>query len=196
MWRKEWANSIPIYIHQDAKLYSLFISGNCSIYFRWYVHPSSGAHTTVSTASGICHTVTSICRYRRRVGIGLSVLWVAYATHSTLKPRWKLRLAPVKSIPVAVVSVGVRRPWMGWSRVYIVTNQTAGVKFASEAIWRYRLAILFQTRATLLLPYGFGIVDSRFFSVSLKVLSQVHLRRRSLQSPRSATAGWLNEHNT
>ena len=38
---------------------------------------SSGAHTTVSTASGICHTVTAICRYRGRVGSGLSVLWVA-----------------------------------------------------------------------------------------------------------------------
>ena len=49
-------------------------------------HPSSGAHTTVSTASGICHTVTAICRYRGRVGTGLSVLWLAYATHSTLKP--------------------------------------------------------------------------------------------------------------
>src|SRR5215475_4474095 len=31
---------------------------------EWYFHPSSGAHTTVSTASGICHTVTAICRYR------------------------------------------------------------------------------------------------------------------------------------
>jgi hypothetical protein len=33
----------------------------------------------------ICHTVTAIYRYRGRVGTGLSVLWVAYATHSTLK---------------------------------------------------------------------------------------------------------------
>jgi len=33
-------------------------------------HPSSGAQTTVSTASGICHTVTAY----------------AYATHSTLRP--------------------------------------------------------------------------------------------------------------
>jgi hypothetical protein len=41
---------------------------------------------TVSTASGICHTVTAICRYRGRVGTCLSVLWVAYVTHSTLKP--------------------------------------------------------------------------------------------------------------
>jgi hypothetical protein len=45
------------------------------------LHPSSGAHTTVSTASGICHTVTAICRYRGRVGTVLSVVWVAYATH-------------------------------------------------------------------------------------------------------------------
>ena len=78
MWRIGWApNSIPIYIQQDATLHSLFISGNCSTCFGWYFHPSSGANTTVSTASGICHTVTSICRYRGRVGTGLSVLWVA-----------------------------------------------------------------------------------------------------------------------
>jgi hypothetical protein len=38
-----------------------FIYGNCSTCFGWYFHPSSGAHTTVSTASGICHTVTAIC---------------------------------------------------------------------------------------------------------------------------------------
>jgi len=59
---------IPIYIQQDATLHNLFISGNCSTRFRWYLHPSSGAHTNVSTASGICHTVTAICRYRVRVG--------------------------------------------------------------------------------------------------------------------------------
>jgi hypothetical protein len=76
---------IPIYIQQDATSHSLFISGNCSTCFGWYFHPSSGAHTTLSTESGICHTVTAICRYHGRVG-GLSVLWVAYATHSTLKP--------------------------------------------------------------------------------------------------------------
>src|SRR5215470_16566498 len=84
MWRIGRApNSIPVYIQQDATLHSLFISGNCFTCFGWYFHPSSGAHTTVSTASGICHTVTAICRHRGRVGTGLSVLWVAYATHST-----------------------------------------------------------------------------------------------------------------
>jgi hypothetical protein len=89
MWRIGWApNSIPIYsyIQQDTTLHSLFISGNGSTCFGWYFHLSSGAHTTVSTASGICHTVTAICLYRGRVETGCSVLWVAYATHSTIKP--------------------------------------------------------------------------------------------------------------
>ena len=54
--------NILIYIQQDAKLHSLFISGNCSTCFGWYLHPSSGAHTTVSTASGTCQTVTATCR--------------------------------------------------------------------------------------------------------------------------------------
>jgi len=53
---------MPIYIQQDATLHSLFISENCSTYFGWYLHPSSGAHTTVFTASGICQTVTATCR--------------------------------------------------------------------------------------------------------------------------------------
>ena len=46
--------TIPIYIQQDATLHSLFISGNCCTCFGWYLHPSSGAHTTVSTASDAC----------------------------------------------------------------------------------------------------------------------------------------------
>jgi len=53
------------------------LSGNCSTCLEQYLHPSSGAQTTVSTASGISHTVTVICRYRGRVETGLSVLWVA-----------------------------------------------------------------------------------------------------------------------
>ena len=55
------------------------LSGNSSTCFAWYHHPSSGAQTTVSTASCICHAVFAVCRYRGRVGTGLSVLWVAYA---------------------------------------------------------------------------------------------------------------------
>jgi hypothetical protein len=65
-----------------------------TVYFIWkllymfqvVLRPTSGAQTTVSTTSGICHTVIAICRYRGRVGKVLSVLWVAYATQSTLKP--------------------------------------------------------------------------------------------------------------
>jgi len=48
-----------IYIQQDATLHSLF-------YLETALHVSGGtsthhqrAHTTVSTASGICHTVTA-----------------------------------------------------------------------------------------------------------------------------------------
>ena len=35
-------------------------SGNCSTCFGWYHHALSGAQTTISTASGICHTVIAI----------------------------------------------------------------------------------------------------------------------------------------
>ena len=51
---------IPIYIQQDAILHSLFTSGNFSTCFGWYFHSSSGAHTTVSTAFGICHTAEEL----------------------------------------------------------------------------------------------------------------------------------------
>jgi drug/metabolite transporter (DMT)-like permease len=72
-------NPIYSYIQQEATLHSLLISGNCCTCFGWFFHTSSGAHTTVSTAAGICrNTVTVICRYRGRVG--------TYATHSTFKP--------------------------------------------------------------------------------------------------------------
>ena len=56
----------------------LFISGNCSTGFGWYLHPSSGAHTTVSTASGICHTVSATGRYR---GGGGTDLYLETALH-------------------------------------------------------------------------------------------------------------------
>jgi hypothetical protein len=62
-YKYRWCtNCILIYIQQDATLHS-FLFGNCSTCFRWYFHPSSGAQTTLSTASGICQTVTATCRY-------------------------------------------------------------------------------------------------------------------------------------
>jgi hypothetical protein len=36
------------------------LSRNCCTCFGWYLYPSLGAQTTVSTASGICHTVIAI----------------------------------------------------------------------------------------------------------------------------------------
>jgi len=60
---------ILTYIQQDVTLHSLFISGNCSACFGWYFHPSSGVHTTVSTASGICYTVTATGCCHGGVGI-------------------------------------------------------------------------------------------------------------------------------
>jgi len=47
-------------------------SANNCIYSIWYLShrycylPLSGAQTTVSTASGICHTITAACRYQER----------------------------------------------------------------------------------------------------------------------------------
>jgi hypothetical protein len=49
------------------------LPGNCSTCFRWYHHPSSGAHTTVSTASGICQTVIATCHY----GFPQTLLFIA-----------------------------------------------------------------------------------------------------------------------
>jgi len=48
---------------------------NYSTCFGCYLHPSSGAHTTVFTVSGTCQTVTATYRYRGRVGTGLNVVW-------------------------------------------------------------------------------------------------------------------------
>ena len=49
----------------------LFISANCSTCFVWYLHPSSGAHITVSTVSGIIETV--IATYRERDVVKLTI---------------------------------------------------------------------------------------------------------------------------
>jgi hypothetical protein len=66
--------SFYILIYQTRRNVAQFISsGNCSTCFGWYHGQSSGAQTTVSTASGICHnTVAGICSYRGRVVTGLS----------------------------------------------------------------------------------------------------------------------------
>jgi len=65
---------ILIYIQQDATLHSLFISGNFSTCFGWHLHPLSAAHTTVSTASGTCQTVTATSLYRGGAGTPTSLI--------------------------------------------------------------------------------------------------------------------------
>jgi hypothetical protein len=90
MWRIRWApNSIRIYIQQDATLHRFFISGNCSTHFGWYFHPSSGAHTTVSTAYGICHTVTAVVEELEPVWVccGWRTLPTAHSTPVPTLPR-------------------------------------------------------------------------------------------------------------
>jgi hypothetical protein len=92
--------SIFQYISNKMQRYTVYL------YLETALHVSGGASThhqkriQLSTAFGICQTVTAICRYRGRVGTGLSVLWVAYATHSTLKP--VPTLPRKRQIPVTV----------------------------------------------------------------------------------------------
>jgi hypothetical protein len=56
---------LPLRVQDYSNIYptrcngtQFILSGNCSTCFGWYHHQSSGAQTTVPTASGICHTVT------------------------------------------------------------------------------------------------------------------------------------------
>jgi len=58
--------SIFQYISNKCNVTQFILSGNCPTCFGWYFHPSSGLHTTVSTASGVCHTVTATYRYSGR----------------------------------------------------------------------------------------------------------------------------------
>jgi hypothetical protein len=59
-------------ISNKMQRYTVYLYLETALHFGWYFHPSSGAHTTLSTASGICHTVTAICHFRGRVGTALS----------------------------------------------------------------------------------------------------------------------------
>jgi hypothetical protein len=87
--------------------------------FGWCHHPSSGAQTTVSTASDICHTVIAICRYRGSVGTGLSVLWVVYLELKTRQLIWLIS----KHSPLSL------------------TNKLLVYKTILKPIWTYGLAL-------------------------------------------------------
>ena len=64
---------LSIIVQQDATIYSSFLSANCSTFFGWYLHPSSGAHNTVSTVSGINETVTATRRERGWMGAAVPI---------------------------------------------------------------------------------------------------------------------------
>ena len=53
MHRNNYSNIYPT----RCNFTQFILSGNCSTCFRLYLNPFSGAQTTVSTASGISHTV-------------------------------------------------------------------------------------------------------------------------------------------
>jgi hypothetical protein len=82
--------------------YTFYIIWKLLYIFGYYHHPLSGAQTTVSTATGICHTVAAICPYRRRVRTGLSVLWVVYAVDTVVcapDDEWKYHPKHVEQFP-------------------------------------------------------------------------------------------------
>jgi hypothetical protein len=61
-------SSIPVYNQKNATLHSLLVTENCSTYFEWYLHSSSGTYTILSAVSVIFHTVTATFFYRGGVG--------------------------------------------------------------------------------------------------------------------------------
>jgi hypothetical protein len=66
--------------------------GHSLFYLETAVHVSVGTtthhkeHKQLYLQHLVFVTLTATCRYRGRVGTSLSVLWVVYTTHSTLKP--------------------------------------------------------------------------------------------------------------
>ena len=64
----ELKRNVSIIVQQDATIYSFFYICNSSTCFGWYPHPSSGAHNTVSTISGINEIITATCRERDWMG--------------------------------------------------------------------------------------------------------------------------------
>jgi hypothetical protein len=75
------------YISDKMQSYTVYF------YLETALHVSGGGTSTHSQECKQLYlqhlvfvTPLLICRFRGSVGTGLSVLWVAYATHSTLKP--------------------------------------------------------------------------------------------------------------
>ena len=66
------------------------LSGNCSTCFGWYHHQSSGAQTTVSTASGICHTNS----FTIAAGSSNGVTITSCSRYSCMRSWWWVEVPP------------------------------------------------------------------------------------------------------
>ena len=104
---------MSIIIQQDATTYSLFISVKCSACFGLYLHPSSGAHITLSTVSGINETVTATCLERDWMGTAIYI-----------QSRSRQVAVTVSLMPVTVDTVGTA---VGqWLRCCATNRKVAG----------------------------------------------------------------------
>jgi hypothetical protein len=65
---------MSIIVQQDATIYSLFISVNCSTCFGWHLHPPSGAHVTLSTPNVRDRTGTAVPVRSRSRQVAVTVL--------------------------------------------------------------------------------------------------------------------------
>ena len=82
-----------ILVHSD--IYPTRCNVSQFIYF-WIMpyHPSSGAHTTVSTASVTCQTVTATCRCRGVAGSNYSLTSARSCRYSCMCSGWWLEIPP------------------------------------------------------------------------------------------------------
>jgi hypothetical protein len=110
-------NNILIYIQQDATLHSLFYLETALHVSGGYHHPSSGAQTTVSTASGSCQNLLELItgkfpnwfwvKYRKCCKILLSnppinLCHMAYSRYLTIiLLMWRIWWTP-NSIPIYI----------------------------------------------------------------------------------------------
>jgi len=126
---------------------------NCSTCFGCYFHPSSEAHTTVSTASGICHTVTATCRYRGWVGtpwvttvvdelelLELQPSWMSwnslsYSHHGWVGTPW------VTTVVDGLELIELQLSWMSWNSLSYSCRGWAGTPWVTTHPRQQQVAV-------------------------------------------------------